>query len=100
LLGATGPAGQVSGWTVNVGAGARTSLLDLVRLAEEITGRQIALEHRPPRAGDVRDSLAGLDRARQVLGYEPVVSLREGLMRTWEWTKSSAPGEVVSEAAG
>ena len=39
----------------------------------------------PPRAGDVRDSLASLDRAREVLGYRPTVGLREGLELTWRW---------------
>jgi UDP-glucose 4-epimerase len=89
LLAATGERDRVNGWTVNVGAGVRTSLLGLVRLAEEVTGRRIAVTHLPPREGDVRDSLASLERARAVLGYEPAVSLRDGLERLWAWTLSS-----------
>ncbi|GLC28485.1 NAD-dependent epimerase/dehydratase family protein [Roseisolibacter agri] len=85
LLGAFGPAERVSGTVVNCGAGGRTSLLELAQLIGEVSGRPIALEHGPARAGDVRDSLAGLERARAVLGYEPTVSLRDGLQRTWEW---------------
>jgi UDP-glucose 4-epimerase len=83
LLAATLPAERVSGWTV--GAGVRTSLRQLVRLVEEVTGRTVGIEQLPERAGDVRDSLAGLERAREVLGYEPRVSLVEGLERTWRW---------------
>ncbi len=75
MLAATRPASQVNGWMVNVGAGMRTSLLELVRLVGEVTGREVALDHRPPRGGDVRDSLASLERAREVLGYEPTVPL-------------------------
>ena len=41
-------------------------------------------QYEPARVGDVRDSLASLDRSRRVLGYEPVVSLEEGLRRTVE----------------
>ena len=97
MLAATQPAERASGWMVNVGAGTRTSLLDLVRLVSQVTGREIELLHRPPRAGDVRDSLASLERAKAVLGYEPPVSLPEGIARLWSWLQEhpealSAPG--------
>ena len=89
LLAAFAPAARVSGWVVNVGAGERTSLLQLVDLVGEVSGARVAVEHAPPREGDVRDSLAGLERAREVLGYEPQVSLREGLRRTWAWFEAA-----------
>jgi UDP-glucose 4-epimerase len=75
---------RANGTVVNVGAGGRTSLLELHGLVEEVSGRRIAITHREPRAGDVRDSLASLERARAAIGYAPRVSLREGLRRTWE----------------
>lgn len=85
LLAAWAPAERASGAPVNVGAGDRTSLLDLVALVRELTGSDLPCEHRPPRAGDVRDSLASLERARALIGYEPRVRLADGLARTWEW---------------
>jgi UDP-glucose 4-epimerase len=85
LLAATQPAERVSGWACNVGAGDRTSLLELLRLVEEVSGRAVGVEHLPERPGDVRDSLAGLERSRELLGYQPTVSLRDGLARTWAW---------------
>lgn len=99
MLAAMQPAERASGWVVNCGAGTRTSLRELVTLAEEVSGRPIAVEMRPPRAGDVRDSLASLARARQVLGYEPSVSLPEGLRRTWEWTLQTSDAAAVSTRA-
>lgn len=90
LLAADGPAARVSGQVVNVGAGARTSLLELAALVETVSGAALTIEHRPPRAGDVRDSLAGLDRARAVLGYTPRVSLLDGLRHTWAATYGAA----------
>ncbi|HTZ89873.1 MAG TPA: hypothetical protein VMA71_06010, partial [Alloacidobacterium sp.] len=39
----------------------------------------------PPRAGDIRDSLADISAAREAFGYEPIVSFEEGLRRTVEW---------------
>ena len=83
LLAADGEAARVNGQVVNVGAGARTSLLELADLVAKVSGTPLVIEHQPPRAGDVRDSLAGLERARTVLGYAPFVSLAEGLRRTW-----------------
>jgi len=94
VLAAFGPVERVNGWAVNVGAGDRTSLNRLLELAREISGADIPVEYRPPRAGDVRDSLAGLERVRQVLGYKPDVTLADGLRRTWEWMLEGAPARV------
>jgi len=92
MLAATQPAARVSGWMVNVGAGVRTTLLDLVRMVSEATGLTIPVHHREPRAGDVRDSLASLERARSVLGYEPPVSLPEGIARLWTYLREHPEG--------
>ncbi len=100
LLAAFGPAERVSGQVVNVGAGDRTSLLRLLELIGEVAGTRVPLEHAPPREGDVRDSLAGLERARAVLGSEPVVPLAVGLRRTWAWfAQANAPAGASAGAA-
>lgn len=98
LLAGTQPAARVSGTVSNVGAGLRTSLLDLVKLVAEVTGREVALTHLPPRAGDIRDSLASLDRAREVLGYEPSVTLSDGITRLWAWLREH-PESLEAPAA-
>ena len=85
ILAAQAPAAAASGTVANVGAGQRTSLLVLVDLIREVTGRSVLCTSRPPRPGDVRDSLAGLERAERVLGYRPSVTLKDGLKRTWAW---------------
>ncbi len=85
----------LQGEVLNVGIGRRFSVLDLAdmmsRLVGELSGKP-APEPRfaPPRPGDVPHSLADLARIRQVLGYEPVVSLDDGLRRTLGWYASSA----------
>ena len=89
-LAAFGPAERVSGWAVNCGAGSRTSLNALLGLVEQVSGRAVARRHTQPRPGDVRDSLASLDRAERVLGYRPLTGLEEGLARTWEWFSRAA----------
>src|SRR3989449_2679322 len=85
LLAASAPAATASGWPVNVGAGARTSLLGLIGLIGSVAGHHVDFGHQPPRSGDVRASLASLDRAERILGYKPRISLEAGLRRTWTW---------------
>jgi UDP-N-acetylglucosamine/UDP-N-acetyl-alpha-D-glucosaminouronate 4-epimerase len=85
LLAARAPAELVSGSVVNVGAGTQTSLLGLMQLVEQITGRELAYRQLPGREGDVRDSLASLARAERLIAYRPRVTLAEGLRRTWHW---------------
>jgi len=98
VLAGSRPASAVNGWVVNCGAGRRTSLLELIALAEVVSGRPIQVITHPPRGGDVRDSLAGLERAREILGYEPSVDLTEGLQRTWAWTLESEADNLASTA--
>ena len=99
VLAATGPGDKVSGHVVNVGTGNRISLLDLVALAEDITERRVEVRHLRERAGDVRDSQAGLDRARDVLNYQPHVSIRDGMARLWSWYAAN-PSAVIAATPG
>jgi len=85
ILAATAPGEMVSGSVLNVGAGVQTSLLGLIDIVEKITGRRLAYRRLPAREGEVRDSLASLERAGRLLGYRPHVALAEGLRRTWAW---------------
>jgi UDP-glucose 4-epimerase len=73
---------EASGNVYNIGNGASTTLLQLVHVLNELLGKNLAPVHQPPRAGDVRHSLADISLARKDLGYEPTVSFREGLGQT------------------
>ena len=75
---------KLSGEVVNVACGERTSLNRLVSLIGELAGKRAEPEYRDPRAGDIRDSLADVRAARELLGYEPLVDVREGLKRTYD----------------
>ncbi|MBD3161906.1 MAG: NAD-dependent epimerase/dehydratase family protein [Candidatus Eisenbacteria bacterium] len=70
------------GEAVNVACGERTSLLELLELLVQATGTPGKPTFAPPRAGDVRDSMASIERATELLGYRPRVGLREGIERT------------------
>ncbi|WP_337176837.1 SDR family oxidoreductase [Paludisphaera sp.] len=71
----------LGGVALNVGGGRRVSLLDLIAALNEILGTDLKPEFLPPRAGDVRDSLASLDLIGRELGYKPTVDFADGLRR-------------------
>jgi UDP-glucose 4-epimerase len=79
---AAATANRLSGESINIACGERTSLNELLRLIGEETGTKPDAEYRDKRPGDVRDSLAAIDAARALIGYEPRVRIREGLKRT------------------
>jgi nucleoside-diphosphate-sugar epimerase len=72
------------GQAMNIACGVQTSLLDLMRELCAITGREVQPNFAPPRIGDVRDSVADVSLARNLIGYAPRIDLREGLRRTVE----------------
>jgi len=73
---------KLEGQMVNIACGDRTSLNELIRLIGEETGTTMQPEYLPTRAGDVRDSLADVEAARKLLGFDPKIRIREGLKRT------------------
>jgi len=78
------------GVVINVGAGERVSVSDLWAALCQLAGRSIAPRHAPSRAGDVRHSLASIERARALLGYQPRIGWRAGLEPTLAWYRSRA----------
>ena len=72
----------------NIGCGQQTTLLQLFQYLRKIAGSGIEATHAPERPGDVKHSLADISKARELLGYNPSVSVEEGLRRTYEWYKS------------
>lgn len=87
VLAATCP--NARGEVVNVACGQRYTLNDLVRRLQAVMDRPIPPRYVEPRTGDVRDSLADLQRAKEILGYHPLVNFDEGLRRTVDWFTAS-----------
>ncbi len=85
LLAADAPAAKVAGKMMNLATGSRITLNETFKLLRELTGFKGEPSYLAPRAGDIRDSLADIRRAEELLGYKPVVDFREGLRRTVEW---------------
>jgi nucleoside-diphosphate-sugar epimerase len=85
LLAAAAPAEKVSGRMMNAATGTRITLNETFSILKELTGFSGTPIYEAPRAGDIRDSLADIDLARELTGYEPQVDFREGLRHTVEW---------------
>jgi nucleoside-diphosphate-sugar epimerase len=78
------------GSVVNVANGERITLNQLLEELKAIVGKpEVKADYQEARVGDVRHSLADISRARELLGYQPLVGLREGLQRTLDWWKTS-----------
>jgi UDP-glucose 4-epimerase len=80
-----------SGLTCNIGTGTRTSLVELLDAVCAAADREVEPIQGPPREGDIKDSVADIDEARQSFGFAVTVPLREGIARTVEWYRGSAP---------
>jgi nucleoside-diphosphate-sugar epimerase len=74
-----GRVASAAGRCYNIGCGQRTTLNDLLRILGRLTGQEVHPEYDEARAGDIRESVADISRARRELGYEPVISVEEGL---------------------
>lgn len=80
-----GEADVEPGLVVNIAGGGQCSMHTLIAEVEEVSGRSIQIDRLDPERGDVGRTGALTDRAREQLGWEPQVALREGLERQYEW---------------
>jgi len=88
LLAAAAPAEKVSGQMMNVATGVKITLNQTFEILCELTGYSGKPAYAEGRAGDIRDSLADIGLAGELLGYKPLVDFREGLRRTVDWYRS------------
>jgi nucleoside-diphosphate-sugar epimerase len=105
MLACIAPAKGCCGEVFNVGCGTRISINELWRRIAQFLECSSEPTHVPARSGDVRDSLASLERSQTALGYSPVVSIDDGLRQTAEWytlrkalAESSKPVAAVPAA--
>ena len=73
----------------NTAVGDRTTVLDLFNSLKKHLGSVLEPEFIPTRQGDVRDSLADISKAQNLLDYDPKVRIDEGLEITLDWFKNN-----------
>jgi UDP-glucose 4-epimerase len=79
----------VAGKMFNAGNGGRYTLNQIWSMLQKMEGVEIPAKFGPPRAGDVRHSMADTTRAVSELGHAPRFSIEEGLRKTLDWYKIS-----------
>jgi nucleoside-diphosphate-sugar epimerase len=80
---------EAEGVAMNIAFSQRISILDLAKRIIQLTGSRSSIEHRPPRPGDVRHSLADITKAQERLGYQPRYTLEGGLKESLVWYKGT-----------
>jgi dTDP-L-rhamnose 4-epimerase len=84
---------------LNVGTGRATSVRQIAELVAAGLGKDIQPEIVGKyRAGDIRHCIADISKARELLGYEPQVTLEQGLPEVLDWVKSQTAADLVSQA--
>jgi UDP-glucose 4-epimerase len=94
LLAMAAPAEKVAGQVFNIACGERHTLMETLTIIAKLTGFVGQPKFAPPRAGDIRDSLADISAARQAFGYRPLVGFEEGLRRTVDWYRQMAEADA------
>lgn len=76
---------EAVGEVFNIGGGSRVVLLDVLDTMAKVIGKPIKRSHQGLARGDARHTAADVTKARTILGYNPQVSLAEGLAQEWQW---------------
>jgi len=88
------------GQVFNIATGVATTINQLAKLLQEVMGKtELKVVHMNPRPGDIRHNYADISKARKILGYEPKISLKDGLTQLvrW-WSRQNSDGGVRSRA--
>ncbi|MBD2302456.1 MULTISPECIES: NAD-dependent epimerase/dehydratase family protein [Nostocales] len=84
---AAASAAEAVGKIFNIGGGSRVVLTEVLDTMAEIVGQPIKKNYIEKAMGDARHTAADISQAQKILGYQPQVSLREGLTQEWQWVK-------------
>lgn len=81
-------AADVVGETINLGQSEPVEMREIIRLIEEALGKQANIHHMPERSEDLPVTFANLDKAKYLLGYEPRVTIQDGIREFCQWYRS------------
>ncbi len=87
---------------VNLGGHEVITINDLIELAEEVVGKPANVQYGPPNLADMFQNWADVSKAREILGWQPQVGLREGMGRLVEWYRAEREWakDIVTVASG
>ncbi|MEM7031231.1 MAG: NAD-dependent epimerase/dehydratase family protein [Chloroflexota bacterium] len=79
---------NVSGEVFQIATGVETSILELATMVQNLVDQEIQMSHEPARIGDIQKNYSAITKVRDVLGWEPKMTLGDGLQETWRWFQS------------
>lgn len=85
------------GEVINIAGGGSVTVNALIELLGELVGAPLRVDQREEQAGDVRRTSGGIDRARQLLGWAPETSLRDGLAAQLAWLTTFAAADGAQQ---
>lgn len=77
---------------INLGRGEPVAVKEFISVFEELAGNKAKFVHQPLPSSDIPYTYASVEKARRLLGYQPKVSVREGVQAFWDWYRSRLPG--------
>ena len=89
---------DVAGQVFNLGGGSRITINGVLATLEDISGIKVRKQMLPAVPGEPRHTGASINLARERLGWEPRVSLREGLTKQWQWFQATRAAGSRSSA--
>ncbi len=87
------PHGERRYEAINLGSGSGATVRELITAFESVVGRRVRVQQVGPRAGDVPGAYASTDKAGELLGWKPTLTLPDGIRSALEWAASEASRE-------
>jgi UDP-glucose 4-epimerase len=87
--------GRLDARGFNIGTGKGTSVLEIANLLQKSAGSDVPVELAPHRPGEQQASFVNADKARDLLGWSPEVTLEEGLAKSYDWFSRRHKGAMV-----
>ena len=82
-------ANGIGGEIFQLGTSVETSVVELARVIQEVTGADVDIDYEERRAGEVYKSRVDISKAQRLLDFQPAIELREGLALTAEWYRKA-----------
>ena len=89
------PRDRLDARAFNIGTGKGTSVTEIAKQLQEVAGTKVPIEFAPARPGEQQESSVNADKAREVLGWTPQLTLPEGLALTFAWFEQRVSGVAV-----
>ena len=80
---------HTAGEVVNIACGEAVTVNETIYIINELVGKQIMPQYDAPRPGDIKHSLADISAAKELVGYRPTVSFRDGLQKAIAWYRDN-----------